>query len=112
MLVVLRPASLDDRRRIYEWLVDSDATPMMMGPPQFPDHSIPTWEQFCADYADQFFLPNGDGSGRLFVIRANQREIGCISYDGLDNWHGIAEFGYLDWLLRRLGSRVGLPGNP
>ncbi len=63
----------------------------MMGPPQFPDHAVPTWEQFCADYADRFFCPQGDGFGRLFVIRANEREIGCISYDGLDNWHGIAE---------------------
>lgn len=89
--VLLRPASLNDRRRVYEWLAASDATHMMMGPPQFSDHPVPTWEEFCADYADRFFRPAGDGFGRLFIICAKQRDIGCISYDGLDNWHGIAE---------------------
>jgi len=64
---------------------------MMMGPPRFPDHPIPTWEQFCADYEDRFFRPDGDGFQQLFVISAEQREIGGISYDGLDTWHGIAE---------------------
>lgn len=64
---------------------------MMMGPPQFPDHAIPTWEEFCADYSDRFFRPDGDGFGRLLVIRAEDRDIGCISYDGLNNWRGIAE---------------------
>lgn len=63
----------------------------MMGPPQFPDHPIPTWQEFCADYADRFFCPEGDGFGRLFVICADERDIGCISYDGLDDWHGIGE---------------------
>lgn len=90
-VIVLRPASLNERRRVYEWLAASDATPMMMGPPQFPDHPIPTWEDFCADYTERFFRPEGDGFGRLFVICAEGRDIGCISYDGLDNWHGIAE---------------------
>lgn len=91
MPALLRPASLDDRRTAYEWLVASDATPMMMGPPQFPDHPIPRWSEFCADYTDRFFCPEKDGFGRLFVICAERREVGCISYDGLENWRGIAE---------------------
>ncbi len=57
---------------------------MMMGPPRFPDHPIPSWQEFCEDYSDRFFRPEGDGFGRLFVIGADQREVGCISYDGLD----------------------------
>lgn len=88
---MLRPAALTEQRTVYRWLADSDATPMMMGPPLFPDHPTQTWKEFCADYSDLFFLPEGDGFGRLFVISAEQREIGCISYDGLDNWRGIAE---------------------
>lgn len=91
---------------------------MMMGPPQFPDHPIPTWGEFCADYADQFFRLEGDGFGRLFVICAKQRDIGCISYDGLDDWHGIAELDIwiassVDWghgwgslAIRELSSRL------
>ena len=90
-VVLLCPATLNDRRKVYRWLTTSDATPMMMGPPQFSDHLIPTWKEFCADYSDRFFCPAVDGFGRLFVIRATEREIGCISYDGLENWRGIAE---------------------
>ncbi len=88
---VLRPTTLADRRRAYEWLAASDATPTMMGPPSFPDHPIPTWEEFCADYHERFFSPDGDGYGRLFVIVAGERAIGCASYDGLDGWRGVAE---------------------
>ena len=117
-VALLRPASLDDRQRTYDWLVASDATPMMTGPPQFPDHPIPTWEEFCTDYADRFFRPEGDGFGRLFVIRAEQRDIGCINYDGLDNWRGVAELDIwigssADWgrrwgslAIRELSSRL------
>lgn len=53
-----------------------------VGPPQFPDHPILTWEEFCADYSNRFFCPEGDGFGRLFIIGAKQREVGCIGYDG------------------------------
>lgn len=53
-----------------------------------------------------------------FVIAAEQREIGCISYDGLDNWHGIAEldiwigssadwgYGWGSQAIRELSSRL------
>ncbi len=87
----LLAARLDERQKVYEWLVASDATTAMMGAPEFPDNPIPTWEQFCEDYSDSFFLPQGDGFGRVFIIRAQGRQIGCISYDGLETWCGIAE---------------------
>jgi diamine N-acetyltransferase len=87
----LRPAVLADRRQAFTWLTASDATASMMGKPAFPDHPIPTWEEFCEDYGESFFRSEGDGRGRLFVIRADGREVGCISYAGLDGWRGVAE---------------------
>ena len=90
----------------------SDATPMMMGPPQLPDHPILTWQEFCADYTERFFCPEGDGFGRLFVICAEQRDIGCISYDGLENWRGIAELDIWIGSSTGWGHGWGSSGNP
>ena len=53
--VSLRPAVASDRRQVYEWLARSDVTPSMMGPPDYPDHPIPSWEEFCADYLPHYF---------------------------------------------------------
>lgn len=87
----LRPAVLADRRKVYNWLVDSNATPSIMGPPRFPDYPVPGWEKFCADYSEHFFLPDGDGYGRVFILCAEGREIGYIGYFGLNKWRGLAE---------------------
>ena len=40
--ITLRPATKNDRRDIYMWLVASDVTASMMGPPTFPEVPIPT----------------------------------------------------------------------
>lgn len=87
----LRPASLKDRKKVYEWLVASDATPFMMGPPRFQEHPITPWHEFCLDYTEDFFTSKGNGFGRVFIINTEGRDIGCINYDGLKSWQGIAE---------------------
>lgn len=91
MNVVLRPAGRGDKRQVYDWLAHSDATPAMLGPPDFPDAPAPAWEAFDEDYDDSYFSPEGDGAGRMFVIEAEGRAIGCISYAGLEQWSGTAE---------------------
>lgn len=90
-LPLLRPAVPGDRRRVYSWLVDSDATRAIMGPPHFPEYPVPGWEKFCADYSEHFFLPEGDGYGRIFILCMEGRELGYIGYFGLNNWRGVAE---------------------
>ena len=108
--VRLRPALLADRERTWRWAADSDATSSMMGPPHFPDHPVMTLAEFERDYTDSFFAPEGDGYGRMFIVLEGDREVGCVSYDGLEDWHGIAE---LDaWIAssadqgRGIGSRA------
>ncbi|MGE3164557.1 MAG: GNAT family N-acetyltransferase [Planctomycetota bacterium] len=90
-VVVLRPADLSDRERVFEWCTASDATAAMIGPPEFPDHPVPTREEFFDDYHESFFDERGDGNGRVFVLEVAGRGVGCISYDGLRDWHGFAE---------------------
>lgn len=89
--VLLRPAGQDDRRDIYEWLVASDVTPLMMGPPTYPDVPIPTWDEFYADYASHFFDGSRPNHGRSYVITVDAEPVGHINYDGLDCQQSIAE---------------------
>ena len=89
--VTLRPATDDDRRDIYTWLVASDVTPSMMGPPTYPDVPIPTWDDFCGDYAPHFFDGSRPDYACSFVIEVDGKSVGHINYDGLDSARSIAE---------------------
>ncbi|MFH1851228.1 MAG: GNAT family N-acetyltransferase [Candidatus Neomarinimicrobiota bacterium] len=80
----LRPALAKDRKKVFRWLTASDITNHLMGPPDYPDLPIPTWEEFIADYTLNFFSPAGDGRGRNFIIINGGEEIGMVGYDSLD----------------------------
>ena len=80
----LRPARIEDRRKIFEWLTQSDVTPSMMGPPRYPDHPIPSWHEFMQDYRESFFEDAGDATGRNYIILVGAVEVGTIGFDNLD----------------------------
>lgn len=82
--VVLRPAEAVDREKTYRWLTQSDLTSSMMGGSDFSDHPVPSWEEYCGDYTLEFFTSVGDGKGRVYIILANEEEVGTVSYDLLD----------------------------
>ena len=82
--IELKPAQESDREKIYNWLYKSDITASIMGHPKYPDHPIPSWEEFCDEYPLSFFNASGDGTGRVFIIFANDDEVGTIGYDLLD----------------------------
>jgi RimJ/RimL family protein N-acetyltransferase len=79
--VMLRKATEADRRNVFEWLAHSDLTPSMMGPPLFPDHKIPTWEEFCQDYRPHYFNDSQTDQGRCFIIVVDGIDIGAICYN-------------------------------
>lgn len=82
--VTLRPATEKDRRMIYEWMAHSNITSKMMGPPTYPDHPIPTWEEFCNDYKSYFFNDSSPELGRCFVIMVNGEAVGQVNYNEID----------------------------
>jgi diamine N-acetyltransferase len=90
-LVTLRPATLDDRSCVYEWMAQSDLTRWMMGPPIFPDAPIPTWTQFCDDYTELFFDGSQPEIGRSFIIEVDGEAVGHISYSEVDSVRWRAE---------------------
>lgn len=89
--VTLRLAMEQDKRMIYEWLAESDVTPFTMGSPHFPDHPVPTWEEFCADYKPHFFDGSNPELGRCFVIMVSGMPVGQVNYNDIDQYHQRTE---------------------
>src|SRR5690606_9664140 len=87
--VWLKPATMAERRMIYEWGTQSDLTPSMMGPPLFPDHMPPAWEEFCDDYKPYFFDDSAPELGRCFLIMAGEEAVGQVNYNDIDDEEGI-----------------------
>ena len=79
--ITLRPATLEDREVIYQWLADSDITHLMLGPPDFPDSPVPTWEEFVNDYAEHYFNDKEPLKGRCFIIEHERTPVGQVSYN-------------------------------
>jgi RimJ/RimL family protein N-acetyltransferase len=82
--VTLRPSTLPDKKKIFNWLINSDLTSEMLGPPKFPDNPIPTWDEFNNDYLDYFFDGSQPMKGRCFVLEHNEQEVGQINYNEID----------------------------
>ena len=85
--ISLRKATEADRGNVYEWLTHSDLTPSMMGPPRFPDHTIPSWEEFCQDYRPFYFDDSQPRQGRCFIIVSGQTDVGVVCYNALRKDH-------------------------
>ena len=89
--VILRPATEQDKRMIYKWLAESDITVSITGPPHFPDHPIPTWEEFCADYRQHCFDGSAPELGRCFVITVSGIPVGQVNHRSIDQHHHRTE---------------------
>jgi diamine N-acetyltransferase len=101
--VSIRRARLQDRARVYEWLVQSDLTPNVFGP-LYPERDAPTLEQFASRYVNAYFDGTRPYSGRMFVITVGADEIGCISHGPIDLLNDVVELDI--WLAeRRLAGR-------
>ncbi|RYU94536.1 GNAT family N-acetyltransferase [Emticicia agri] len=107
-LVKLRPATLQDRRQIFEWLTQSDLTPSMLGPPHFPENPAPTWEEFINDYYDYFFDGSQPESGRCFIIQSGNTPIGQVNYNDIEEDKSGVRYTELDiWLAGREYTNKG-----
>ncbi|HET9024157.1 MAG TPA: GNAT family N-acetyltransferase [Burkholderiaceae bacterium] len=88
--VSIRRALLQDRPRVFEWLVHSDLTPQVFGP-LFPEREPPTREQFASRYVNSCFDGTRPYSGRMFVIAAGEEEVGCIAHGPINLLKDVVE---------------------
>ena len=93
--IKLLPATLGDRRKVYEWCFQSETTRSHAGPPDYPDIAIPTYEEFCASdrsgYEEYYFTGARPDDGRGFLIVDEEEPVGFVSYCAFHLKPGIAE---------------------
>jgi len=75
----LIPATLAERREVYDWCFNSDTTKYHAGE-NYPNNEIPTFEEFCEDYEDYYFEDTGKNRGKGFIITHENKKIGFINY--------------------------------
>ena len=63
----------------------------MMGPPNYPDLLIPTWDEFCADYLPHYFDDSEPYTGRCFIIVAGGQDVGVVCYNNIDDQRRLTE---------------------
>lgn len=77
----LRPATLADRQRVYDWCFQSETTKSHSGPPDYPEIAIATYQEFCDDYYEEYYFTGAyPEKGQGFLIMNNQEAVGFISY--------------------------------
>lgn len=97
-VIALRPASLEDRRVIYEWLAKSDLTGSMCGPPTFPEKPVPTWDEFLSDYLERYFDDSAPLLGRCFLIEVDGTPVGQVNYNDIEMRNGVKRVELDIWL--------------
>jgi RimJ/RimL family protein N-acetyltransferase len=97
--VTLRRAVVSDRTRVYEWLIGSDLTVNLLGAPMYPDHPIPSPEEFSAAFPDACFDGSRPFSGRMLIISARGEDIGAIAHGPIDLLNDVVELDI--WLAER-----------
>lgn len=91
--ISLIPATLDDRRVVYEWCFQSETTKSHSGPPDYPEIPIATYAEFCDTYYEEyFFTGTKPKDGRGFLIVNNGAPVGFISYSSFHLKPLLAEF--------------------
>lgn len=105
--IKIRPATQLDKRKVFEWLTNSNLTKEMMGLPNYPDAIIPTWEEFNKDYTDHYFKGSDPIKGQCFIILEKGKEVGQINYNAIDNVKKVTDLDI--WLrdIKYTGRGIG-----
>lgn len=78
--IVLRPANLSDRKNLFDWMYQSDASKSMVGLPLFPEKPVKSWEEFKRSWKWFYFQRPLTSQGHVFVIEHDGEEVGGIAY--------------------------------
>ena len=63
-MIEIREAKLEDRRKAYDWLYFSDFSPSIYKLEGYTKETIPSFEEFKADYEDYYFDGSRPEKGR------------------------------------------------
>ena len=104
--VALQRSTPQDLVRSYQWLTQSDLTSRWMGPPWFPERTVPSLEQFKQLYPAHYFDGSRPFEGRALVLRSAALELGMLVWHRVDLMRDIVELEV--WLAGSEYSRQGM----
>jgi diamine N-acetyltransferase len=96
--VTLRPAVPEDGRTILDWLYRSDVTPSMLGPPLYPERSVPPSGEGGGGYEPHYFDGSAPELGRCYLILADGEPVGQVSYNDIHERGGRRRTELYIWL--------------
>jgi hypothetical protein len=79
--VVLRSATIDDEPQILGWLLRSDITPSIMGPPLFPERPVPRRDDSSQRLDPHYLDRIAPELGRCFLILVDDEPVGQVTYN-------------------------------
>ncbi len=80
---VLRPATTEDEPQILEWLLRSDITPSMLGPPLFPERPVPSLDDSSQRLDPHYLDGTAPELGRCFLILVDGEPVGQVTYNDI-----------------------------
>jgi diamine N-acetyltransferase len=83
MRVVLRPANAEDEPQILEWLLRSDITASIMGPPLFPERPVPEPDDPSQRLDPHYLDGTAPELGRCFLIFVDGEPVGQVTYNDI-----------------------------
>jgi diamine N-acetyltransferase len=86
--VTLRPASPEDERAILDWLLCSDVTPALLGPPLYPERPVSPPDEPAQGYEPHYFDGSAPELGRCFLILVDGEPVGQVSYNDIHERDG------------------------
>jgi RimJ/RimL family protein N-acetyltransferase len=81
--VVLRPATIEDEPQILLWLLRSDVTPSILGPPLFPERPVPRPDDPGQRLDPHYLDGTAPELGRCFLILVDGEPVGQVTYNDI-----------------------------
>ena len=86
--VVLQPATPEDEPHILHWLLRSDVTPSLLGPPLFPERPVPGPDDSSQRFDPHYLDGTAPELGRCFLILVDGEPVGQVTYNDIMGWDG------------------------
>ncbi len=80
--VLLRPMTLRERPKFFQWATRSDATPFWYG--ELSGDEVPSYVVFRTEWPDYYFTGSQPSKGRCFMIEYQSVPIGQINYNQIN----------------------------
>ena len=86
--VILRPATTEDEPQILEWLLRSDITPSILGPPLFPERPVPQLDDPSQRLDPHVLDGTAPKLGRCFLVLVDGEPAGQVTYNDIKEREG------------------------